>query len=84
MVRTKKGERPSDAPRSAAAYRSTAERRAKGKALRDALPRASHAGWKPAKGRRHPIEPLAESSAGRVPKRIGIRFDRMSESPVAF
>ena len=35
-------------------YRSAAERRAEGKALRDAAPRAAHAGWKPPKGRRDP------------------------------
>ena len=33
-------------------YRSQAERRAEGKALRDAVPRSQHSGWKPPKERR--------------------------------
>jgi hypothetical protein len=38
----------------------------KGKALREAVPRQSQAGWKPKKGRRDPVELLIESNAGRV------------------
>jgi hypothetical protein len=42
-------------------YISADERRAAGKALRDAAPRAAQAGWKPPKDRRNPIELLRES-----------------------
>ena len=72
------------APQTDGPYLSAGERRAKGKALRDEVPRASHAGWKAPKGRRDPIELLLETNAGRMPALIPIRFGRMSESPFAF
>lgn len=65
-------------------YVSADERRAKGKSLRDAVPRASHAGWKAQKGRRDPIDLLRATNAGRVESLIPIRFGRMSTSPFAF
>src|SRR5208283_3606886 len=65
-------------------YVSADERRAEGKALRDATPRAAHGGWKPPKDRRDPIELLHESNDGRMPELIPIRFGRMSQSPFAF
>ena len=74
----------SDAPQSGTPYLSAGERRAKGKALRDRVPRASQAGWKPHRGRRDPVALLSESNAGRVPDLIPIRFGRMSASPFAF
>jgi uncharacterized protein (DUF2252 family) len=67
-----------------AAYISADERRAAGKALRDATPRAAHGGWKPPKDRRDPIELLQESNEGRISALIPIRFGRMSQSPFAF
>ncbi|MCC7041127.1 MAG: DUF2252 domain-containing protein [Burkholderiales bacterium] len=66
------------------AYLSAEERRAKGKALRDAAPRVSHAGWKPPSGRRDPVEIVSRSNAGRLPQLTPIRFGRMSASPFAF
>ena len=65
-------------------YMSADDRRATGKALRDATPRAAHGGWKPPKDRRDPIELLVESNEGRIPELIPIRFGRMSQSPFAF
>ena len=50
-------------------YRSTDERRAEGRALRDAVPRESHRGWKAPRDRRDPIELLTESDDGRMPHR---------------
>ena len=47
-------------------YISADERRAAGKALRDATSRAAHGGWKPHKNRRDPIELLHESNDGRI------------------
>ena len=68
----------------AAPYLTAGERRAEGKALRDAVPRLSHAGWKTPKDRRDPVELLSESNAGRLPELIPIRFGRMAASPFAF
>ena len=65
-------------------YVSADERRAAGKALRDAAPRAAHGGWKPPEDRRDPIALLHESNESRIPELIPIRFGRMSQSPFAF
>ena len=66
------------------AYISADERRAAGKALRDATPRAAHGGWKSPKNRRDSIELLRESNEGRISALIPIRFGRMAQSPFAF
>jgi len=84
MAKADKRKRASASPRSATPYATVDEHRGKGRALRDAVPRTSHAGWKPSKGRRNPIELLKESNAGRVQNLIPIRFGRMSASPFAF
>jgi uncharacterized protein (DUF2252 family) len=60
------------------------ERRAQGKALRDTVPRTSHAGWKAPKDRRDPIDLLIESNEGRNLDLVPIRFGRMMQSPFAF
>ncbi len=65
-------------------YLSADERRAKGKALRDAVPRALQAGWKATKGRGDPVALTCASNVGRMPELIPIRFGRMSASPFAF
>jgi hypothetical protein len=65
-------------------YLAPDERPAKGQALREAIPRASHAGWKPPKGRHDPIETLTASNKGRLASLIPIRFGRMAQSPFAF
>ena len=77
--KTATGGRPADTP-----YLRADERRAKGKALRERVPRTSHAGWKSPAGRRDPVELLAKSNAGRIAELIPIRFGRMSASPFAF
>ena len=84
MTKVAQRTRPSDAPQTEAPYLSAGERRAKGKALRDKVPRASQAGWKPHKVRRDPVELLSDSNAGRAEDLIPIRFERMSASPFAF
>ncbi len=83
-VRLKKGERAGGSLRVAKTYASAEERASRGRALRDIVPRASHAGWKAPKGRRDPVELLVETNAGRVESLVPIRFGRMSESPFAF
>ncbi len=60
------------------------ERRAQGRALRDAVPRTSHAKWKPAADRRDPVELLQASNEGRLATLVPVRFGRMSATPFAF
>jgi uncharacterized protein (DUF2252 family) len=84
MAKSVKRKQASESPRTEAPYASVEERRAKGRALRDTVPRVSQAGWKPAKGRRDPVDLLSESNAGRVESLIPIRFGRKSASPFAF
>ncbi len=84
MAKRDAGKRAAIDPRGQSTYLSADERRAKGKALRDAAPRASHAGWKPPKDRRDPVEIVSESNLGRLPDLVPIRFGRMSTSPFAF
>jgi uncharacterized protein (DUF2252 family) len=60
------------------------ERRVVGKALRDNCAKGAHAIWKPHAERRDPIELLIESSAGRMPQLVPIRYGRMMQSPFAF
>ncbi len=84
MARSARRKSAMSAPQRGTAYASPDERGAKGRALRDTVPRASHGGWKPRKGRRDPVELLLETNVGRVPDLIPIRFGRMSASPFAF
>ena len=84
MAKTDKRNKTQGAPQTDTPYLSADERAAQGKALRDAAPRTSHAGWMPYKGRRDPVELLSASNEGRVPALIPIRFGRMSASPFAF
>ena len=60
------------------------ERRAAGKALRDKCARDAHTRWKPHAKRCDPVELLIESSAGRMPQLVPIRYGRMMQSPFAF
>jgi uncharacterized protein (DUF2252 family) len=84
MVNTKVRKPANGATATGTPYLSAGERRDKGRALREAAPRESHAGWKPAKGRRDPIALLSESNAGRMAELVPIRFGRMSQSAFAF
>jgi uncharacterized protein (DUF2252 family) len=84
MSKASKKKEPQGSAQTETSYLSADERAAKGKALRDAAPRTSHAGWKPFEGRRDPVELLSESNQGRLTELIPIRFGRMSASPFAF
>lgn len=84
MAKTVKRDRSQNPSEAGTPYLSVDERTAKGRALRDIAPRASHAGWKPARNRRDPIQFLTESNVGRIEELIPIRFGRMAESPFAF
>src|SRR5271165_5236301 len=63
---------------------STEERRAAGKALRDKVPRESHAEWKERPDRPDPIDILIASNKGRIPELVPIRHGRMLTSPFAY
>jgi len=64
--------------------RRVSERAAEGKALRKLCSRRSHGIWKAPADRTDPIELLIESSEGRVPELVPIRYGRMMASPFAF
>ncbi len=60
------------------------QRREAGRERRALTPRAAHGDWRPKPNRRDPIETLEESSQGRVPELVPIRYGRMLASPFAF
>src|SRR5215510_4259146 len=64
--------------------RSPAERLAAGRALRDKVPRRSHASWQAPADRPDPIHLLEDSSQGRLSELLPIRYGRMLASPFAF
>jgi len=64
--------------------RSRIDRKDEGKAMRLAVPLASHAQWQAPANRRDPIDLLIESSINREPKLLPIRYGRMMQSPFAF
>jgi uncharacterized protein (DUF2252 family) len=55
-----------------------------GKALREKVPRSSHAEWAAPADRRDPAEVLRDSERGRLPELVPIRYGRMRQSPFAF
>jgi uncharacterized protein (DUF2252 family) len=55
-----------------------------GKALREEVPRSSHAKWAASSGRPDPIKLLQHSNRGRLPELLPIRYGRMRQSPFAF
>jgi len=61
-----------------------AARLAQGKALREACPRSSHAGWKAPHDRADPVRLIEESNQGRLPELIPLRHGRMLVSPFTF
>ena len=62
--------------------RSPQDSMAAGRALRDRVPRAAHAGLKRAK--RDPLAILRAADANRLPELVPIRYGRMLASPFAF
>ena len=57
---------------------------AAGKAMREQVPRASHAKWKKDPSRADPIKILQAGDAGRLEELVPIRYGRMLQSPLAF
>jgi uncharacterized protein (DUF2252 family) len=60
------------------------ERMTAGKALRESVPRSSHAKWVCPVVRPDPIALLQNADRGRLPELLPIRYDRMRKSPFAF
>jgi uncharacterized protein (DUF2252 family) len=60
------------------------ERMTAGKALRESVPRTSHAKWVCPADRSDPIELLKNADRGRLPELLPIRYGRMRQSPFAF
>jgi uncharacterized protein (DUF2252 family) len=65
-------------------FRSRDDRIAAGKALRERVPRQSHAGWRPPINRQDPIDILKKSNQDRLAQLIPIRYGRMLPSPFTF
>jgi uncharacterized protein (DUF2252 family) len=63
---------------------SIAERLAAGKALREKVPRSSHAAWKPRPDRPDPVAILEKQNEGRVQKLVPVRYARMLVTPFTF
>ena len=59
------------------------ELRARGRALRERVPLATHGVWTAAAGR-DPGAILAQEATARVPELVPLRYSRMSESPFAY
>ena len=72
-------EAPPSVPR-----RTPEERRASGKALRDAAPLEAHAEFARSATAREPLDLLEEQAADRLPELGPIRYGRMLQSPFAF
>ncbi|MBL8795226.1 MAG: DUF2252 domain-containing protein [Planctomycetia bacterium] len=82
-VKTKKRSKPEvpDTPSSFETHPTHDELLDMGKALRDQCPRKSHAAWQPSAQRPDPLVLLEQSSQGRIPQLIPVRYGRMMKSP---
>ncbi|WP_178118998.1 DUF2252 domain-containing protein [Pseudomonas akapageensis] len=65
-------------------FHSRKERVYAGEQLRERLPHAVHAVWKPPRKHRDPIELLEESNRYRLPNLVPVRYGRMLRSPFTF
>ena len=62
----------------------SAERMKAGRALRAKVPRAAQATWSPGSNGRDPVAIIEDSSRGRIPELIPLRYGRMLRSPFTF
>jgi uncharacterized protein (DUF2252 family) len=60
------------------------ERYIVGRSHRKHMRRAEHAGWQPSQRQADPLQLLADSMRGRVPKLVSLKYDRMACSPFGF
>src|SRR5919107_6208580 len=70
-----------DSGRAAAGYQ---QRRERGRAARQEVPRGAHAGWTPAPDRPDPVDLLGAQARDRLEDVLPIRYARMMASPFAF
>ena len=70
--------------RSLTQYRSIDELYEEGQRLREKCPRQSHAGWRAPVNRPDPVLLLVQSSKGRIPQLIPVRYGRMMQTPFTF
>jgi uncharacterized protein (DUF2252 family) len=56
----------------------------RGRLLREKCPRRAHATWRRPADRAEPVHLLRESSAGRIPELVPLRYGRMLRSPFTF
>src|SRR6516162_8707865 len=61
-----------------------AERVAQGRALRQDMPRSSHAAWSPPAARPSPLDLLERSHQSRLPDLAAVRWGRMVATPFTF
>jgi uncharacterized protein (DUF2252 family) len=66
------------------AHKRSRERRKEGKAMRQEVPLASHAGYEAAPGRPDPVGLLQSQDDVRITSLVPIRFGRMAASPFSF
>lgn len=71
-------------PRRSVSHPNIEERRARGKAARELVPRSSHSAWKPAADRPDPVGLLEEQNTTREPDLVPVRHGRMLASPFTF
>ena len=84
IARNQSGRVSSATGRSFTPRRSLDELYKEGKRLRDKCPRQSHAAWQPKANRPDPLSLLVQSSKGRIPQLIPIRYGRMLQTPFTF
>ncbi|MQY15436.1 hypothetical protein SRB5_56180 [Streptomyces sp. RB5] len=60
------------------------ERAARGRAVRQELPRSAHGDWRAAPDRPDPVDVLIRQGADRVTRLLPLRYARMAASPLAF
>jgi hypothetical protein len=63
-------------------YLTPDERRVRGKALRQRVPRQDHGAWEPPEGRRDPIDLLSEANEGRLPNSFRSALDGCRNHPL--
>ena len=60
------------------------ERRARGRSIREAVPRSLHAGWLEPESRPDLVTSLRAEETDRLPHLLGLRYSRMAASPWGF
>ncbi|WP_256588987.1 DUF2252 domain-containing protein [Pseudomonas sp. BBP2017] len=65
-------------------FRSRKERLNAGERMRDSVPHALHAVWKPPRKHRDPIDLLEQSNRYRLPNLVPVRYGRMLRTPFTF